>query len=71
MAVAGGTVPAILMRLDGTRLVSLGQHRPFAFVAVGVDEAITKLRKGQSVYLELYADNVQRVKAAFAPAQGE
>jgi hypothetical protein len=65
MAIAGGTVPAILLRYDGKRLEKLGSHRPLAHLAVDPVEAVTKLNRGQAVYLKLLGNNLRIVQEAF------
>ena len=68
MAVAGNTVDAIMIRVDAGRLVTIGKHRVGGHLACDPDKAIRELRDGRACYLKLYADNLAKVQAAFAPA---
>ncbi len=65
MAVAGGTVPAYLLRLDGSRLVVVGGQQ---LIAKSVTEdsptdAVATLRRGKSVYLRAVGSNLAQVEA--------
>lgn len=69
MAIAGGTKPAFLLRWDGERLINLGQHRPMSHIVVDdVAEAVELLRKGKSIYLFAYTNNLRDVKNALGVA---
>lgn len=67
MAVAGGTLEAVLMWVaDDGRLVQHTRGRVAGdLVERDVAAAIVRLKAGERVYVHFYASNVPRVVAAF------
>ena len=59
-------MPAFFMRLDGSRLVTIGSHNVAGYLADGPEKAIRRLKAGESCYLRKLGDNKAKVEAAFA-----
>ena len=71
MAVAGGAVPAFMIRYADKRLIFMGSHNAASGVVCEPAKAIRELRAGRTVYLRKYGDNRAIVEAAFTEVQPE
>ena len=67
MAVAGSSIQSIhLTIIDGKLHEGMQNNRSSSVVESNPEKAIEKLRQGLAVNLELYGNNLIRVRRAFA-----
>lgn len=61
----GTAQDAFFIRLEEGRVVRIGKHSvQRSIIESNVDKAVMRLRRGESIYLLAFGDNLARVKQA-------
>lgn len=71
MAIAGSTVPCVTASVkNGKPMIGASTRALKEIVYNDVEAAVAKAMQGETIYLELYADNIARFRQLVASKRG-